>query len=146
MGVGAEEGTPRTGGVVQQVVRGEHYRLGEMFVEVGRIFGAASAVETVREAFSILSEQLDVHFEQEERLYYASIGALRQDLKPAILTISEDHRRFRLELAAIADQLERGDVEGAAHGFEALTTGFRRHEAMEEALLRRVDEGIRQAP
>lgn len=145
MGVGTE-GIRQTGEGVQQVVRGEHHRLGEMFVEVERIFGAASPVETMREAFAILSEQLDVHFEQEERLYYASIGALRPDLKPAIHTISEDHRRFRLELAAIADQLERGDLEGAEHGFEALATGFRRHEAMEEALLRRVDEGIRQAP
>lgn len=134
------------GSVVQQVVRGEHRRVDDLLVEVGRVFGNPGDADGLRDAFAALSEQMDVHFEQEDRLYYASIGALRPDLKPRIVAISESHRRFRLELAAIGDQLERGDLAAARRSFAALATGFQQHEAVEEELLHRVEQASRELP
>lgn len=136
----------RGGDTVQRAVRGEHQHLDELFVEVGEVFGTSGTAEELREAFAALSVAIDVHFEQEERLYYASIGALRPDLKPEIATIFEAHRRFRLELAAIGDQLERGALAGARHGFAALATAFQQHEVAEERLLHRVEEGTSERP
>jgi hypothetical protein len=130
---------------VRQAVRGEHRDLGELFLDVGRVFREPGDLEETRDSFAALSEMLDVHFEQEDRLYYASIGALRPDLKPEIRAISEAHRHFRLELAAIADQLERGDLDSARRSFIALEARFRRHEAMEEILIRDVDAEISEA-
>jgi hypothetical protein len=123
---------------VKSTVQGEHHRIDELFADVGRVF--SESPDEARDAFAVLSEALDVHFEQEERLYYASIGALRPDLKPEINAIFEAHRRFRLELAAIGDQLERDALEGAQRGFAALATAFRQHEAAEERLLHRVED------
>lgn len=125
---------------MQQAVRREHRRLGELFVEVGAVFTPPGAAGEMRDAFAALSEALDVHFEQEERLYYASIGALRPDLKPEIAAISAAHRRLRLELAAIGDQLERRDLAAARRSFAALASAFQHHEADEDRLLHRVEE------
>lgn len=135
---GAREG----GDGVRHQVRSEHRRLDELFVEVAAVFAPPGVAEEMRDAFALLSEAIDVHFEQEERLYYASIGALRPDLKPEIVAIADAHRRFRLELAAIADQLERGDLAGARRGFEELASSFQQHEGVEERLLHRVEEAV----
>lgn len=130
---------------MQQAVQSEHRHLDELFAEVGRILAGGGDPDERQDAFTGLSEQIDLHLEQEDRLYHASIGVLRPDLEPALQTISEAHRRFRLELAAIADQLERGDLEGARRGFGAFAIRFRHHEALEEDLLHRVDAGLSQA-
>ncbi len=130
------------GGAVRQAVQAEHRNLDDLFADVGRIFGELGDLEEMRDAFAALSEMLDVHFEQEDRLYYASIGALRPDLKAEISAISAAHRQFRLELAAIGDQLERGDQATARRSFVALEARFKRHEAMEETLMRHVDAEI----
>lgn len=130
----------RPGDRVQQRVRSEHRRIDELFVDVAAVFKAPGDAEEMRDALAALAETLDVHFEQEERLYYASIAALRPDLQPEIAAISAGHRRFRLELAAIADQLERSDLTAARQGFTALARSFEQHEATEERLLHRVEE------
>lgn len=130
----------RGGDSVGQTVRSEHRRLDELFVEVISVFAPPGVAEEMRDAFAALSEALDLHFEQEDRLYYASIGALRPDLKPDIVAISEAHRGFRLALAAIADQLERGNLAAARRSFAAMTRAFQHHEALEEQLLHRVEE------
>ncbi len=127
------------GDAVREAVRSEHRNLGDLFAEVSQLFLEPGRLDELRDSFAALSEMLDLHFEQEDRLYYASIGALRPDLKPDIQAIAEAHRRFRLELSAIGDQLERSDLATARRSFAALDTGFQRHEAQEEALLHRVD-------
>ena len=124
---------------VEQVVRGEHRRIGGQFVDVARAFEQPDERDALREAFTALCEQLDVHFEQEERLYYASIGALRPDVAPEIRAISSAHAHFRLQLAAIADQLRRGEIRAAHQGFSTLAADFHQHEALEEKLLQRID-------
>lgn len=124
---------------MEHSVRAEHRLLGELFGDVGRVLRESADLEEARDAFAALEEQVDVHFDQEDRLYYVTIGALRPELGPEIAAIAEGHQRFRRELAAIAAQLERGELEPARLGFERFVAGFAQHEAAEERLLRRVD-------
>jgi hypothetical protein len=120
-------------------IRTEHRRLEDWFIEVGEILRESSDLEEARDSFAGLSAAIDVHFDQEDRLYYATIGALRPELRPEIQSIAEGHRRFRLQLAAIADQLVRADLGSARRGFAQLVAGFGEHEAAEERLLERVE-------
>ena len=129
------------------IVSRAHRRLDALFVELEASFAKlAEAPEAVRAAFAALSEQLDVHFEQEDRLYHPSVGTLCPELEPQIRAISDAHRSFRLELAAIGDQLARGELSPARSRVAALAEAFQRHEAREESLLQRVEAGIPQAP
>ena len=128
------------GGEVHGVVSREHRHLDDLFSEVEASFaGLGGDPDAVRDAFAALTEQLDVHFEQEERLYYASVGALRPEFEPEIRAISEAHRSFRGQIAAIGDQLERDDLSSARRRIGALAEGFRLHEAIEESLLQRIE-------
>ena len=136
-----DDETRATEDALHGIVSEEHRRIDDLFAEVEASFAEPCDPDAVRDAFAALSESLDVHFEQEDRLYYASVGTLRPDLAPQVRAISDAHRGFRLELAAIHDQLERGELSLARSRLAALAAGFRRHEASEEALLQRVDAG-----
>ena len=101
--------------------------------------------EAGRDAYAALAEQVDLHFEQEERLYYAPIAALRRELEPQIRAIFEAHGAFRQELALIGGQLERGDAAGARLRIAPFAEAFQRHEAREESLLEQVEAELRRA-
>jgi hypothetical protein len=125
-------------------IRAEHDRLDDWFAEVEEILRESTDPEELRESFSGLFAAIDVHFDQEDRLYYATIAALRPELARDVAAIGDGHRRFRLQLAAIADQLVRGELAAARLGFAQLGQGFAEHEAAEERLLEQV-EGERAA-
>jgi hypothetical protein len=131
---------------VREAVSREHRQLDALFDEVLAAFAACREdPEAVRDAFAALREQLDVHFEQEDRLYYASIGALRPDLSAEIRAISEAHQGFRRESAAIREELERDEVSAARGRVAAFAEAFRRHEAMEHSLLERIEADLLRA-
>lgn len=135
------EPTEPTGDGVERV-RAEHLRLDEMFVEVTSVLGQSTDLEEVRDSFAALAEQVDVHFEQEDRLYYATIAALRPELKSDVEAIALSHRFFRAAFAEIGDLLARDDLEGARQAFTRLTREFEQHEASEERLLKRVEREV----
>jgi len=125
--------------VSSTAIRAEHRRLDDWFATLGGLLREASDLDELRDSFAALCEAIDVHFEQEDRLSYATIAALRPELACELEAIAEGHRRFRLQLAGIADQLVRADLEAARRGFTQLVAGFAEHEAAEERLLQRVD-------
>jgi len=138
--------TKPTGNSAEQVVRAEHRRLDERFAEAARILEEPVELEEARDAFAALAEQVDVHFEQEDRLYYATIAALRPELRRDVEAIGMAHRRFRLQLAEIGGQLASADLEAARRTFAHLSRAFEQHEAAEESLLERVDQEAVAAP
>jgi hypothetical protein len=125
------------------IVSREHRQLDDLFGELEASFANRGDPDAVRDAFAALSEQLEVHFEQEDRLYFASIGALCPELAPQVRAIADAHRGFRRELAAIRQALDLCELALARGRIAELADGFRRHEAREEALLQRVDAGAR---
>jgi len=127
---------------VEREVLAEHRRLDALFVEVQSAFQRRRASDAAREAFKALSEALDTHFDQEDRLYYPAIWALRPDLKPQLQLFSEEHTRFRRELESIEGLLATEDFEEACRAIEVLAGRFGRHELSEEAALGSLDREL----
>jgi hypothetical protein len=130
---------------MRATVSREHRRLDELLRELETSLADLRDPESGRDAFAALAEQVDVHFEQEESLYYAPIAALRRELEPRIRAIFEAHVAFRQELALVGSQLERGDAAGARLRIAAFAEAFQRHEAREESLLEQVEVELRRS-
>lgn len=127
---------------VEREVLAAHRRLDALFVEVQAAFQRRRVSDAARESFKELSEALDTHFDQEDRLYYPAIWALRPDLKPQLHAFSEEHAGFRRELESIEALLATEDFEEACRAIEALAGRFGRHELSEEATLGSLDREL----
>ena len=127
--------------VTTQVLE-QHRRLDALLDDVGEAFRRSDSGQSLREAFSLLREALETHFEQEDRLYHPAIWSLRPTQKPALQACVRAHEGFRSALRDIAELLERGEVQRAAQTFDLLSKGFERHEAAEEAVLAELDREV----
>jgi hypothetical protein len=100
------------GGGMQHEVREAHRRLQELYADVQETLAEEPSNEAARAEFAALRESLDVHFEQEDRLYYSAIRSLRPELAQRVTGFAE-----------------------ALSEFAVLTREFGLHEASEEAML-----------
>jgi hypothetical protein len=123
---------------VRESVEAAHRALEVLFGRTRDAF-AARDVPLARERFTELREALETHFEQEDRLYYPTIRALRPESREALARISAGHAEYRSAFAAIDACLAEGDLAGAAARFEEFARSFARHEEAEESLLRDVE-------
>lgn len=94
------------------------------------------------DAFCRLREALEAHFEQEDRLYYPPIAALRPEAREAVEHIAADHEAFRTKFGEIGAQLESGRLEEAGRAFCEFAADFSIHEAAEEKLLAELDREV----
>jgi len=124
---------------VREQVRAEHRRLYGLLRDVRDAFYAEDGGVSVREAFAGLRRELESHFDQEDRFYYAPIAEHHPELKPTFDAFAAEHVRLRRELAALTEQLDRGDLEGASPAVLEMALGFERHESEEEEVLRHLD-------
>lgn len=115
-----------------------HRTLDVLFEGLRTVLRAGPADDASRQ-FVALRDALDAHFEQEDALYYPTIGALRPDTRPTIHAITEAHGRFREHLETIGTLLERGADGEAVQSFESFVQEFSQHERQEEALVRSVE-------
>jgi hemerythrin len=129
-------------GAVKTEILEQHRRLDAMLNEVRGALRAPDAGEPARETFADLCRALETHFEQEDRLYYPSIGALRPDKKARLQACVTAHDTFRSMLRDIAALLERDDDERASQALDVLAQAFERHEAVEEAVLAELDREV----
>jgi hypothetical protein len=90
-------------------------------------------------SFEHLRTALEAHFDQEDRLYYPSIRALRPDLKPTVEGFVAAHARFGRRLAEISASLAAGSLADAQQALEAFADAFAPHEVREEAMLLALD-------
>jgi hypothetical protein len=116
-------------------VREAHRRLQDSYADVQETLAEEPSSEAAREVFAALRESLNVHFEQEDRLYYPAIRSLRPELGPRVAGFADQHDRFRRCLTAIDTLLGAGNRAEALSEFAALTREFGLHEADEEAML-----------
>ena len=133
---------PNSGDGVEQEILSAHRRLDVLMAEA---CGACRDTENSDGALSVF-ESLQVamltHLNQEDRLYYPSIWALRPDLEPQLRTFVDQHGEFRHQLKTIGELLSSEEIAEAGRTLEALTGRFGKHEVAEEALLRRLDREI----
>jgi hypothetical protein len=127
---------------VKGQVLAEHRRLDVLFVEAREAFRGEDVSDSATEAFQELREALEIHFEQEDRLYYPAIWALRPDLESGLQDFVAEHDKFRSQIEHIEALLAREDFAGGGRAIEALAGDFGRHEVSEESMLRRLDHDL----
>ena len=127
---------------MEREVRAQHRRIDALFADARDALHAGDALEAASEAFASLRDALDTHFEQEDRLYYPAIWALRPEQKPGLVAAVEAHRDFRARLRAIDALLAEGELGEAQRAFEALAEAFTLHESQEESVLARLDREL----
>jgi hypothetical protein len=125
---------------MQKEIAAQHRRLDDLFDGV-RDALARAGLES-GEALAELEDALAVHFEQEDRLYYAAIGSLRPEHRDTVERFAGDHRRFLDRLEEVALRVGSGAIGEAARAFEGFAADFAGHEAAEEALLRALQAEI----
>jgi len=103
------------------------------------------APEAIRGAFARLREALESHIDQEDRLYYPSLRALRPAHRTVLDSLVVAHDGFRTRLAEIDAGLDTRDRTDAGIDLGAFAEAFAAHEAVEEQLLRRIDAEIHSA-
>jgi hypothetical protein len=126
-------------------VLAEHRRLDVLFVEARDAFRDEEVSDSAAEAFHELREALETHFDQEDRLYYPAIWALRPDLESGLREFVAEHEKFRNHLEQIEAMLARSDFAGGGRAIEALAGDFGRHEVNEENMLRSLDRDLEDA-
>lgn len=94
------------------------------------------------DAFCRLREALEAHFEQEDRLYYPPIAALRPEARAAIQDFAAIHEAFRAKFREIGALLETGRFEDAGRAFGEFAKEFSIHERNEEKLLAELDRDV----
>lgn len=119
----------------------QHRQLGVLFVDA-RAALVRGELDAARARFEQLREALDAHFDQEDRLYYPPIAALRPGHKRTVAGIGEAHRRFREHFGEIATALEAGSLAAAQRAFEEFLDSFAKHEAIEEELVRSLESEV----
>ena len=119
----------------------QHRQLEVLFEGTRSAFGRGE-VDAVRAGFERLREALDAHFDQEDRLYYPPIAALRPGHKIVVAGLGEAHAQFRIRFAEIADALATASLAAAQRAFEAFVASFTRHEVIEEELVRSLESEV----
>jgi hypothetical protein len=127
---------------VEHEVMAEHRLLDALFADARDAFHAGDALEAARESFATLRDALETHFEQEDRLYYPAIWALRPLRKDALMAAVEGHHAFRVQLREIDALLAEGELADARNAFDALTLAFIKHERAEEEVLSALDREL----
>ncbi|MEN8181829.1 MAG: hemerythrin domain-containing protein [Myxococcota bacterium] len=133
------------GASVKTDVLEQHRQLDALLEEVREAFQEEGPGESAREAFRRLREALETHFEQEDRLYYPAIWALRPMQKAPLQACVAAHAGFRSRLRDIAERLQRGEVAAALNAFDDLAQAFESHEAVEETVLAELDREVAEA-
>lgn len=120
----------------------QHRRLDELFAAVRAGFVAQRGGAGLVLSVARLQEALEVHFLQEDELYYPAIWALRPGQRARLEACVAVHQQFRDLLRDLAGRATRGELTGAQQVFEALAEDFRRHEVREEEVLHDLDREL----
>jgi iron-sulfur cluster repair protein YtfE (RIC family) len=124
----------------------QHRRLDALFAAVRECFVAGRGASALSAPLDRLQQALEVHFLQEDELYYPAIAALRPAQKARLQACVAAHRRLRELLRDLDGRAARGELAGALQTFEALAEDFRRHEVREEEVLHDLDRELGPAP
>jgi len=121
-----------------------HRSLAAMFDETRAAFRDGNAAEAAV-AFGRLREELETHFEQEDRLYYPAIRALRPDRAEAVDRVGMAHEQFIRRFELIIQQIQLAKLDEAERSFEEFAEAFIFHEIREEDLIRSLEKELAEA-
>ena len=115
-----------------------------MFDETRAAFRDGDEAEAAA-AFGRLREELETHFEQEDRLYYPAIRALRPDRAEAVDRVGTAHEQFIRRFELIFRQIQAVKLDEAERSFEEFVEAFIFHEIREEDLIRSLERELADA-
>lgn len=127
---------------LRREVVGQHRELDGLFAALREAFVGRREPAALARCFARLEDALEVHFAQEDELYYPAIWALRPAQRAPLEACVAAHHRFRGLVRDLGGRVSRGEVAGALQVFEALAEDFRRHEVREEELLGALDREL----
>ena len=133
-------GRPEIGSMKDSITTA-HRRLDSLLGETRSALRAADEARASA-SFQHLRTALEAHFDQEDRLYYPSIRALRPDLKPTVEGFVAAHAKFGELLAEISASLDGGSLANAQQALEAFADALAPHEAREEEMLHTLDREL----
>jgi hemerythrin len=116
---------------------GEHRALDALFATARESFRQEG--NALVRALARLEEAMEVHFAQEEELYYPALWSVRPAHRGELEACVTKHPDFRGRLRDVQDRASRGETSGAHLVFEAMVEDFRRHEVHEEQVLRELE-------
>lgn len=119
-------------------VRMDHRSLKELFGTARDLLASSDGNVRIQAAHH-LQEALEVHFAQEDSLYYPTILALRPEHRKELQACMEAHDEFRDHLDRLVESARRGSQADALRVFEELAERFDQHEAAEESVLAAID-------
>ncbi|MBW2418408.1 MAG: hemerythrin domain-containing protein [Deltaproteobacteria bacterium] len=127
-------------------VSGEHRRLEEMFEDLRAALrpqeNDAGALPAASKVLEEMREELEAHFDVEERLYYPSLWALRPERKAPLHALLQRHPRFLTQLEKIARSLQAEALSEAETLFDSFASDFALHEDAEETLLKNLEQTL----
>jgi hypothetical protein len=132
-------------GRLERKVIAEHRRLDGLFSAVRAGFVAKREAPELSARLRELRDALEVHFRQEDELYYPVLCALRPELRVRLEACVAVHAQFRELLSDLAARATSGELAGAVRVFESLAEDFRRHEVREEEVLRDLGGKLQEA-
>jgi hemerythrin len=121
-----------------------HRSLAAMFEETRAAFRDGDEAEAAA-AFGRLREELETHFEKEDRLYYPAIRALRPDRAEAVDRVGTAHEQFIRRFELIFGQIGEAKLNEAERSFEEFAEAFIYHEMREEDLIRSLEKELAEA-
>lgn len=124
---------------LEREVVDQHRRLDALFAAVRESFASERGDAALSASLGRLEEALEVHFLQEDELYYPALSVLRPEQKARLQACVAAHQRLRDLLHDLGGRAARGERAGAIQAFEALAEDFRRHEVHEEEVLHDLD-------
>ncbi len=124
---------------IERDVIEEHRRIDVQFAAVREGFVGECAVADLCREIERLQQVLDVHFGQEEALYYPALWALRPALREPLERCLVEHEVLGAQLLELKGCTDREELAAAVRAFEALAESFRRHEVREEHALHDLD-------
>jgi iron-sulfur cluster repair protein YtfE (RIC family) len=127
---------------VEREVAEQHRQLERMFAATRHALAEAREASVIAGSFAPLREALEVHFLQEDDLYYPAIWRLRPEQKARLQACMDAHQQLRDRLREIEGHASRGELTGVLDVFDALAEEFRRHELREEAVLHDLERAI----
>jgi len=121
-------------------ITSQHEKLDELCRDVYRCIDKDGPTKAMGD-FLLFATALDAHMTVEEDIYFPALHGLRPDAGEELTRLVGEHAQLRQMSERVKGLLKQGDREGAKLGLDQLAREVSAHEAEEEELIVRINEG-----
>ncbi len=121
-------------------IEGQHEQLDALCREVCASL-ERDGTEAVLDDYLLFVGALEAHMTIEEDIYFPALHGLRMELADELSALVEAHQAFRRQTEEVRALFEGHDRLAAQAALERLALDFAAHEAAEEELMARVNDG-----